>query len=298
MRSYENKLRDFNQRQRQYRHANHNRTPMSLSQAVAAAAKVKTPTTDQKETKVTFTRDTKPPTSKGLEDKTDRIRTAKASYITATPRRAYANMARVTNRTRQRQAPTRRPGVHPIPFGPSVVLDSGASHHMHYNLEDLTNIEPILSQVMLPDGSVIDSNESGLLRVQMHCSKTGTPVVIPLLDCLHVPGLNATLWSVTAFVSSGHGVYFEPESIRVILRGSDNSVTTVHVSHIRDPDSGVIFHASYYAQRVHRRRAYAAMMSAIVTRPHQRQQPKKKVLLDLMHHRLGHLGAKSILAAD
>lgn len=180
-----------------------------------------------------------------------------------------------------------------ISYGPNVILDSGASHHMHHTLSDLTNVEPILSQVMLPDGSVIDSDESGLLRLLLHCVKTGKPIVVPLLDCMYVPGLTVTLWSVSAFVRSGHHVYFEPETIRVILHGSNGQNTTVFVNHVFDHSLGEVLPVANYM----RRRAFAAPTRAIVHRETPIER-RKRVSLELIHNRLGHVGIKSILASD
>jgi hypothetical protein len=113
--------------------------------------------------------------------------------------------------------------IHHIPvvkYEDDVYLDSGASDHMTGNINNLTGLQSTLTNVILPDGSVVLATAAGTLRVSVMDNNTGERYTIPLLDTLYVPGLTKTLWSVTQFAAEGHLVIFGIDSVTIMINHS------------------------------------------------------------------------------
>jgi hypothetical protein len=96
-----------------------------------------------------------------------------------------------------------------VPYGDQVILDSGATDHMHKNISDLSLVCNCYQVVLLADNHPVHVNEEGCLIIQVFNLKRGQNVFIPLGETLVVPGLYATLWSVTKFSENGHKISFE-----------------------------------------------------------------------------------------
>jgi len=90
----------------------------------------------------------------------------------------------------------------------NVLLDSGASDHMHSDIDALTHLEEFITEVILPDGNLAESFYRGTLRMGCVCKESLEEFNVPLLDTLHVTGLRLTLWSVPAFCRQGHAIFF------------------------------------------------------------------------------------------
>ena len=98
-----------------------------------------------------------------------------------------------------------------------VLLDSGASDHMHPHVDDLLHIENHENQVMLSDGSKIATHFNGILRVRLTDVDSRRHLVVPLTGCIAVPGLVNTLWSVSKFSEEGHQIIFQKDYITLVL---------------------------------------------------------------------------------
>lgn len=101
--------------------------------------------------------------------------------------------------------------------GDKVLIDSGASDHMHPNVDDLLHVENHENQVMLSDGSKIGTYFNGILRVRLTDVDSGRHLVVPLTGCIAVPGLVKTLWSVSKFAEEGHQIIFQKDYITLVL---------------------------------------------------------------------------------
>jgi hypothetical protein len=110
----------------------------------------------------------------------------------------------------------------------------------------LSFIEPTLTEVILPDGSTVDSNESGLLCLSVYCQEHKKRYVLPLLDTLHVRGLRLNLRWVTAFNACGHAVLFDYNTVQISICSTtggflDLTLTHLYLRHtgIEYPDNGI-----------------------------------------------------------
>jgi hypothetical protein len=128
-------------------------------------------------------------------------RLAAANGAKSRRRSATAHVA-----TTQNNPATAPPASRIILYKNDVILDSGASHHMTPYCDALSLIEPTLTQVILPDGATVDSDESGLLRPSVYCQQHKKRFIVPLLETLLIRGLCLTLWSVAAFNACGHAI--------------------------------------------------------------------------------------------
>jgi hypothetical protein len=124
--------------------------------------------------------------------------------------------------------------IHHIPvvkYKDDVYLDSGASDHMTGDINNLTGLQSTLTNVILPDGSVVSATAAGTLRVSVMDNNTGERYTIPLLDTLYIPGLTKTLWSVTQFAAEGHLVIFGVDSITIMMNHSQPEELLLVIPH-------------------------------------------------------------------
>jgi Integrase core domain len=224
-------------------------------------------------------------------------------------RTAYANMVLA-------MPPAQIQNIPIIRYEDEVYLDSGASDHMTGNITMLTGIRQAASNVILPDGSIVNATAAGTLRVSVHNNRSGRRFVIPLLDTLYVPGLTKTLWSVTQFTTKGHLVIFGTDSVTIML--NYNRPREVHIE-IPHP----FYHLSQmplpFAMSARARVSYAystdaqdkeyidpqeqppidaAQATTEITPVNTQERTKAKVGLELIHNQLGHLSTQTILSAD
>jgi hypothetical protein len=228
------------------------------------------------------------------------------------PRNAYANsvLARVP-----------RPTTH-IPivrYEDDVYLNLGASDHMTGNMTNLTGIRDTLTNVILPDGSVVCATAMGTLRVSVVDDNTGDRIVIPLLNTLYVPGLTKTLWSVTQFAAEGHLVIVGTDDVTIMLnhgRAEEFHIITPHpFYHIsRTP---LPFAMAAIAQPCYAFSATASSGQIDSSEDEDSSQshedndnqilpltqkppigPHQKITLDILHRRLGHQSTQSLLTAN
>jgi Integrase core domain len=163
----------------------------------------------------------------------------------------------------------------------------------------LTGLKSALSNVILPDGSVVKATASGTLRVAVMDDQTRRRLVIPLLDTLYVPGLTKTLWSVTQFAAEGHLVIFGIEDVTIMLnhrRQDEMHIVIPHpfynISQAPMPfamSSTRIAHA-YMVNNQDETNGSANGSSA-------KKRKAKMISLDLLHKRLGHQSTQVILTA-
>jgi hypothetical protein len=183
-----------------------------------------------------------------------------------------------------------------------VIIDSGATEHMTGDLSHLDNQYPYYTSVTTADGSMCETTTAGIMRVQCECTVSKTIYNILLLNTLYVPNFRVNLWSVASFNASGHVMVFTCKSVHVIMHQGTPSEFTIYVRHPYHRTPKGIERVPQYA---HMARAIPIQpLSVPPTQiPYQqsiirKDPPKKKVLLELLHRRLGHATMKTLLAAD
>ena len=103
---------------------------------------------------------------------------------------------------------------------------------MTYLLNALSNFIHEMSNVFMPDGTAIVSEQVGTMKILCVDEETLKEHIVPLHDTLYVPGLTATLWSVLAFNRAGHSISFEPERVRVTMNKPNGQTTTFFIRHV------------------------------------------------------------------
>ena len=208
--------------------------------------------------------------------------------VTTSKKIAFVNMVQVKpimqEQCNSQQSPMDNPTLHTEPnchnrfpiihFGPSVVLDSGASDHMTGNLCLLTNIKEHFTLVLMPDGFIVDSHKKGTMRIAISANDKGTDFhAIPLLSTLLVPDLHSHLVSTLALNVSGILAKFDTTHTYLTLNGKD--IVTNDPYHRRSQSQGVPF-------------ALNLESSSPVVSPTAKDTSKTKVPLELLHRRMGH----------
>ena len=78
-----------------------------------------------------------------------------------------------------------------------------------------------IQAALLPDNTVLTVDEMGVLRVSVYDMLHRRREIIPLMNCLVVPGLRTVLWSVPQFAQQGHQITFEYNTVRLLLNVAD-----------------------------------------------------------------------------
>ena len=123
------------------------------------------------------------------------------------------------------------PNFRIIVYEDSVLLDSGASDCMVYSFVYLDMITSAYSNVCLADGTVHNCNYKGMMRISAMDIETSVRVVVPMTDCLLVPGLRTCLWSVSALSEQGHEVIFGFTTVRIILHAKSDTAFELRLNH-------------------------------------------------------------------
>jgi hypothetical protein len=102
---------------------------------------------------------------------------------------------------------------------------------MHSRRKDLTDIVAFITNVILPNGADIKVTKAGTLRVSCLDLLQRLRHTIPLLNTLHVLGLQMTLWSVIQFAQCGHTIIFGDTTIRIIMHEGRPESFELRLSH-------------------------------------------------------------------
>ena len=162
--------------------------------------------------------------------------TSPASGIGTSASSASANATLAASRTQQERVTyaNAMSSTQPLPivtYEDHVNLDSGASDHMHPTRANLTDVVPYITNVILPNGADIKVTEAGTLRVSCLDLLQRLRHTIPLLNTLHVLGLQMTLWSVIQFAQCGHTIIFGDTTIRIIMHEGRPESFELRLSH-------------------------------------------------------------------
>jgi len=102
---------------------------------------------------------------------------------------------------------------------------------MHPTRADLTDVVPYITDVILPNGADIKVIKAGTLCVSCLDLLQRLWHTIPLLNTLHVLGLQTTLWSVIIFVQCGHTIVFGDTTICIIMHDGRPKSFELRLSH-------------------------------------------------------------------
>jgi transposase InsO family protein len=117
-----------------------------------------------------------------------------------------------------------------------------------------------------------------------------------LLNTILVPVFKVNLWSVASFNASGYVMVFTRESVHIVMHQGTPNEFIIYVRHpYHRTIKGIerVPQYAYMAQSIPINKSLPyrnAMIRATA--------PKKKILLELLHRRLGHAAVKTLLAAD
>ncbi|MCP4339240.1 MAG: DDE-type integrase/transposase/recombinase, partial [Desulfobulbaceae bacterium] len=151
-----------------------------------------------------------------------------------------------------------------------IVIDSGATKHMSSQKERFVDYKELTEpqDVVLGNGDVVPAIGIGTLEINFQVGNGKR--VLRLNNCLYVPDMNVTLFSVPATVEKGHEVIFRRDAAcvmkdgKVILRAP-----LKHRAYVLNPptvDSNVSFQAA----------------------------TKGSLSFEVWHQRFGHLGKKNM----
>jgi len=153
-----------------------------------------------------------------------------------------------------------------LPFGPNVILDSGASDHMTSNRALLTDIREHFVNVMMPDGFIVECVEKGTMRLSLEDPESGETYILPLLDTLLVPGIHSQLVSIPALNQSGIVAQFNASAAELFVNG--NRIVINDPYHRRISDAGLPFVAHTEQETTPPTEAIPATTQACVPQSH------------------------------
>ena len=122
------------------------------------------------------------------------------------------------------------------------------------------------------DGHHVTAKQKGLVRIQM-CDNNGKTFSATLYDVLLAPDFCDRLFSIITLMNSGHTCLFQKGFCTVYLGADKRNAVTL----------------PYSAQRKH---AFTGKNQEYVKK---KFQARKKIALELLHQRLGHISTMSLL---
>jgi hypothetical protein len=161
----------------------------------------------------------------------------------------------------------------------------------------LSNTRPHYATVLLPDRSTIAVTSIGIMRIRLFCQIAKRHYTIPLLDTLHVPGLNAPLMAVIPFAMASHRISFLDSCVKLLLNTNETLPLRIRISHpyyhptVTTTSLAICRHNSHPAANTVNSRSNT--MSIIPTANHVSNQT---ITLERMHQRLGHVSMRTIIA--
>jgi hypothetical protein len=142
-----------------------------------------------------------------------------------------------------------------------VLIDSGATDHLHPNKADLRYLEEDFHNIYTADGRALQSTHSGTLCLRLRDIDTNRYTNLALANTICLPGITHTLWSVIKFAEEGHQMIFADHNITIVLHAYDD--TRRQHFRIRNP-MVIAMHQPPYPLQVNQALVYR---SAAVTRP-------------------------------
>ena len=158
------------------------------------------------------------------------------------------------------------------------ILDLVATCHMTPEVSNFITgtLEDTDKSIEVTDGHHVTSKQKGRVRIQM-CDDNGKTFIATLYNVLLAPDLCDRLFSIIKLMNAGHNCLFRKGFCTLyFVADKRNAVTLPHS-----------------AQRKH------AFIVKIKNMSKKNKFPaRKKIVLELLHQRLGHISTRSLLAGD
>ena len=140
----------------------------------------------------------------------------------------------------------------------------------------LLSLEDTDKYIDVADGHHITAKQKGQVQIKM-CNDNRDPFIATLHNVLLAPDLRDRLFSIITLINSGHTCIFHKCFCTVFFRAKYNNAVTL-------PQS---------AQRKH------SFLEKIKEISKKKKLPaKKKIVLELLHQRLGHRSTRSLLSGS
>ncbi len=167
--------------------------------------------------------------------------------------------------------------------------DSGAMQHMtprHADLYDVVEGQNL--GVEVADGHIIKCSSTVKIKISM-LDDRGDPIHAVLRDCMYVPGLSRRLFSVTKFAQNGHFATIKKNAITLYFGDNQSPVT------LCSNQADTLAADAKISAPIGK--SNDTMSKQVPSSRHCDNGNKKRISLELLHHRLGHRKCRTILAA-
>ena len=160
------------------------------------------------------------------------------------------------------------------------ILDSGATCHTTPEVTDFIpgSLEDTDKFIEVAEGHHVTAKQKGSVRIQLF-DDSGETFIATLYNVLLAPDLCDRLFSIITLMNSGHKCLFHKGFCTIYFSEKEDNAVTL-------PNSAVRKHA-FMVKR----------MESSKKNP-KRNPKRKKVTLELMHQRLGHISTRSLIAGD
>ena len=136
------------------------------------------------------------------------------------------------------------------------------------------------------------------MRLKVYCERNKQDYIVPLLNTLYVSGISRTLISIITLTNQGHEVAFGFSTVRIIFNANLQNPLEIRLRHVfHNRHRSNPFANNAVSTRSPPTPSYAAIAAATPRPITPVVRPKRKVSLELLHHRLGHQNHKALLAA-
>ena len=156
------------------------------------------------------------------------------------------------------------------------ILDSGATCHMTPEFTNFIpgSLEDTDKFIEVADGHHVTAKQKGSVRIQI-CDDNRKTFVATLYNVLLAPDLCDRLFSIITLMNAGHKCLFHKGFCTMYFVVKEDNVVTL-------PHSAVRKHA----------------FSGKIMEKSKKNPARKKIALELLHQRLGHRYARSLIAGD
>ena len=117
----------------------------------------------------------------------------------------------------------------------------------------------------------------------------GDPIHAVLRDCMYVPGLSRRLFSVTKFAQNGHFATIKKNAITLYFGDNQSPVT------LCSNQADTLAADAKISAPIGK--SDDTLSKQVPSSRHRDNSNKKRISLELLHHRLGHRKCRTILAA-
>ena len=159
-------------------------------------------------------------------------------------------------------------------------MDSGATCHMTPEVADFIpgSVEDTDKFIEVADGHHVTAKQKGSVRIQMF-DDNGETFIVTLYKYLLAPDLCDRLFSNITLMNAGHMCLFHKGFCTVYFGAKEENAVTLAHSPVR-------------------KHAFMVKSMESSKKNAKRNPKRKKISLELMHHRLGHRSTRSLMDGD